>query len=398
MDKDRVYGFFDLAAKFGIAGVLFFIPISHAFIDSFAGLALLGFIGKNIVKPEFRWLKTRPNLYLAVFFFFMALSLVNSGQYIAKSLVALFFKWGKYGALFLVIQDSIKKRKDLVTFVCIFLFSAGLVAVSGITQLFWGIEFLRGRDISIMKGGIKAITSSFNHCNGLGAYLIIPISLCVAFLKAPRRLTLRSYYLVLSLVAILAFCIFYTYSRGAWIGVLTALITMVFISRKPAIVYSIALIIGILLFIPIFRQVLFSVFQSGGDSDRFKYWQAAITMFKENPVLGKGLGTFMAHFSVYLPGKFISYAHNCFLQILAESGVFSLIAFLGFIYSVLRAGIKKFVLTRDPVLLGGICGIIGFLAHSFFEVSLYSLPLAVVFWLWVGVIAKLGSWKELEKI
>jgi O-antigen ligase len=394
LNKDKAYAFFDSVAKIGIGGVLFFIPISHALIDSFTGLALLGFVGKKIIKPDFQWLMAKQNIYLAAFFFFMALSLINSGRYIDKSLVALFFKWGKYVTLSLIIQDLIQKRKDLLVFLSIFIFSAGLVAISGITQLFWGVEFLRGREISIMKGGFRAITSSFNHCNGLGAYLIIPLSVYLALLNVPYKLKLGRYSLVLFLGVISVFCIFYTYSRGTWIGVLAVLLTMLIISRKPPVVFSMIVITGVFFIIPEFQQVFFSIFQTGGDADRFQYWQAAISMFNENPFIGKGLGTFMAHFSTYVPILNISYAHNCFLQILAESGIFSLLAFLGFVFSVLYAGIKKFASTKDPILLGGICGIAGFLAHSFFEVSLYSLPLAVLFWLWIGIVARLSSLRE----
>jgi putative inorganic carbon (HCO3(-)) transporter len=397
LNKDKTYAFFNLVAKIGIGGVLFFIPISHALIDSFAGLALLGFVGKKIIKPDFEWLKKRQNIFLTAFFFFMALSLVNSGRYIDKSLVALFFKWGKYVTLSLIIQDLIRSRKDVLIFVSIFIFSAGLVALSGMTQLFWGVEFLRGREISIMKGGFRAITSSFNHCNGLGAYLIIPFSVYLAFLKAPQKLKPGWYALILFLGVISAFCIFYTYSRGTWIGVLAVLLTMLIVSRKPPVVFFMIIITGIFFIIPEFRQVFFSIFQTGGDADRFQYWQAAGSMFKESPFIGKGLGTFMAHFSTYVPSLNISYAHNCFLQILAESGIFSLLAFLGFVVSVLYAGIRKFASTRDPILLGGICGISGFLAHSFFEVSLYSLPLAVLFWLWIGIVSRLSSLGEQVK-
>ncbi|MDD5465390.1 MAG: O-antigen ligase family protein [Candidatus Omnitrophica bacterium] len=268
-----------------------------------------------------------------------------------------------------------------------------MVAFSGMAQLFWGVEFLRGKEIMIMKGGVRAITSSFHHCNDLGAYLIIPFALCAAFLKTPRVFKARVYYPILFLAAILVFCIFHTYSRGAWIGVLAVLMAMLFISRKPVIIFTILIFMGILLFIPESQEILFSIFQFGGDADRFKYWQAAISMFKENPFLGKGVGTFMANFSKYLPNLVISYAHNCFLQILAESGIFSLIAFLLFICSVLYLGIKKFLSTRDPILLGGVCGLIGFLVHSFFDTNLYSLPLAVLFWLWLGIVAALGSGK-----
>jgi O-antigen ligase len=391
LNKDRTYNFFDLLTKIGIGGVLFFIPISNALIDSFVGFALLGFVGKKIIRPDFQWLKSKQNIFLALFFIFMSLSLINSGQYIEKSLVALLLKWSKFIGLSLIIQDSISKRRDLLVFVGIFLFSAGLVAISGITQFFWGVEFLRGKEAMMMKGGIRTITSSFSHCNGLGAYLVIPFTLCVAFLKSPHMLRLRSYLFILFLTIILAFCIFHTYSRGAWIGVFVALLTMLLISRRIIIISVVVIFASILFFIPEFRNILFSIFQSGGDSDRFKYWQVAVTMFKENPFLGKGLGTFMAYFSRYMPNLFVAYAHNCYLQILAESGIFSLIAFLGFVSLVIYKGTGKFFLKRDPILLGGICGLAGFLAHSFFEVSLYSLPLAMLFWLWIGIVSALSS-------
>jgi hypothetical protein len=37
-------------------------------------------------------------------------------------------------------------------------------------------------------------------------------------------------------------------------------------------------------------------------------------------------------------------------------------------------------------LLGLLAGVIGCLAHSFFDTNLYSLRLAVLFWVWVGLI------------
>lgn len=397
MNKDKLFLVFSVITKIGLGGVLFFIPISNALIESFTSLALVGFIGRKIIKPDFHWLRIKQNIFLVLFFIFMALSLFNSGEYLSKSIIALFLKWGKYIGLSLILQDSINKRRDVFIFTGIFLFSAGLTAISGITQLLWGIEFLRGREIMIMKGSVRAITSSFNHCNGFGAYLIIPFILCLAILKSLRKFKARVYCPVIFLTVILAFCILHTYSRGTWVGIFAALLAMLLISRRIAVISAVFIFSGVLLFVPVFREILFSIFQFGGDADRFRYWQAALAMIKENPFLGKGLGTFMANFSKYLPNLFISYAHNCYLQIFAESGIFSLIAFAGFIFTVLYKGVKMFFSTRDSILLGGICGLFGFLAHSFFEVNLYSLPLATLFWLWIGIVTALGSGDILEK-
>ena len=136
---------------------------------------------------------------------------------------------------------------------------------------------------------------------------------------------------------------------------------------------------------PTFHERLLLIFKDNGDSDRFRYWATAFKMIHEHPFLGTGVGTFMTNFSKDLPGVRISYAHNCYLQIWAETGILSLISFIGFIGSVMYLGIKKFLVSRDFLLLGLLSGIIGFLTHSFLDSNLYSLQLAFLFWTLVGL-------------
>jgi O-antigen ligase len=392
--KDKVVIFFDFLIKFGLGGMLFFIPISNALINSFFGFILLGFAGKKLLKPDFSSLKSWPNFFLLLFFVFMALSLFQSGKYIETSLIALLLKWGKYILIYLIVQDTITAKKDFIVLLCIFLLSAGLTVISGITQFYWGVEFLRGREIQMMKGGYRAIRSSLNHCNSFGAYLIIPFFLSLTLLKVQRSLKIKALFLFLTTVIV--FCVFHTYSRGTWIGVLVGLILMFFISRNRLIIGTAFIFIAILFYFPWFRSIFFSIFQAGGNSNRFEYWQIATNMFKDSPFFGKGIGTFMARVSEYSPGIPIFYAHNCFLQILAETGIFSLISFLIFVCSVIYLGIKEYFAVKNFILLGVICGVVGFLTHSFFDAHFYSLPLAVLFWFWLGVISALSTKRSAE--
>ena len=114
-------------------------------------------------------------------------------------------------------------------------------------------------------------------------------------------------------------------------------------------------------------------------------------MIKENPFLGKGLGTFMDYYKKHkIPGdETIYYAHNCYLQIWAETGIFGLLSFLLFVGSVLCRRIKAIKVNSLPwqssVLLGLISAVFGFLVHSFFDTNLYSLQLAVLFWFMLGL-------------
>ena len=130
----------------------------------------------------------------------------------------------------------------------------------------------------------------------------------------------------------------------------------------------------------------FSIFQPGADSDRFKYWQVAFRMIQENPYFGKGVGTFMDYFSKYMPNLSVSYAHNCYLQIFAETGIFSILCFLTYIFSMVYLGIKSFMKNKALLLLGFLVGSFAYLIHAFFDTLLYSLPLAFLFWIWVGLL------------
>jgi O-antigen ligase len=140
-------------------------------------------------------------------------------------------------------------------------------------------------------------------------------------------------------------------------------------------------------YVPVLRARFLFSFQSGGDAARFSIWNSAWLMIKEHPFLGKGLGTFMDYFRFYSSGYLSpQYAHNCYLQMWAESGFFSLLSFIALITVILYQAIKTLKNKSDFFTLGLACSILGFLVHSFFDTQLYSLQLAVFFWVLLGML------------
>ena len=393
--KDKLYKFFSLSAEYGFYGLLFSLPISIALVESFACLMFFGFIGRKIIKPDFKYLKFWPNILLLLFFLLSATSLFNSGHYLSKSLNALFGKWAQYLGICIIIQDILSDQKMFKRCLLVFLFGAFLAVFSGLSQYFLGVEFLRHNCMAITDMGMHAITSSFAHYNGFGAYLVVVLSFLLTALL-PKAARFKSYSLmILTMFSIVA--IFLTFSRGSWIALGVSFIFLFIISRSnfKRLVPIILFAIGIFL-LPVFRERLLFIFKEGGDSDRFKYWLAACKMINEHPFIGMGVGTFMANFSKYLPSTNISYAHNCYLQIWAETGIFSLISFLVFTFSLVGLSIRRFLVSQDFLLLGLLTGVVSYLVHSFFEVNLYSLQLAVLFWVWVGLISARISQKQEE--
>lgn len=368
--------------------MIFFIPISIAAIESLFAFALLFFVIKKIVKPEFKFLENYAYLFLMFFLYFSVASFINS-IYLKKSIMALVCKWLEYILIFVIAHDNFSNNtKRIRNAILILLFITGITLIDGIFQYFVKVDFLRHNALTLNDNRIKA---AFKNANDFGAYLVPFLLITMALLLDPK-LKKRLKHALFLLLFFLCLCLILTFSRGAWMGLFAGLFLLLFFSKKKRIFYALICITAIFISVPILRSRIVNIFQPGGDAFRFRIWPVAISMIKENPFLGKGVGTFMAYFSKYPTNLSPQYAHNCFLQIWAETGIFSLISFLLFAGLLLYRGIKKFRKNSDPVLLGLVCGVFGFLAHSFFDTNLYSLQLATLFWILMGMIsAKLSN-------
>lgn len=385
--KDKLYNFFKFISEYALYSLLFFIPISISLIEVFAAFVFVGFVGRKIIKPDFRFLRFWPNALLLLFLFFSALSLLNSGTYLNKSLHALFAKWMQYMGICIIIQDIARDRKVVKNGMFVFLFGALIAVSSGLSQYFFGNEFLRNKGATVMNNGWHAMTASFAHYNSFGAYLVVVLALTGALLLAGNCYSLKTFtLLIFSMFSTAA--IMLTFSRGSWIALFISFILMLITVRKNFVwlipIFFMIVAIGLL---PEIRERLYSTFKAGGDTDRLRYWSVTLKMIKVHPFFGIGIGTFMANFPKYnLREVFVSYAHNCYLQIWAETGIFSLISFIAFVVSVVYVGIKGFFVSKDFLLLGLVFGAVGLLIHSFLDTDLYSLQLSFLFWIWVGLI------------
>ena len=388
--KDKIAFAADKAAEYCLYAAAFFIPISISAIEVFVSLALAAFIVKKIISPDLAFIKSRLNFFLLLFFIFCGLSLLNSGPYLDKSLFALFFKWGKNITIFFLVQDTLNSGKRIRNTVTVLLLVGCIMAIDGLSQRFFGREFIFGGQMHAMNyamtRGLSAVTGPFDHYNDFAAYLVPVAALFGAALsgKGNNRVVFCG---LLSGLCLSVACLALTYSRGGWVGLGGAVLLMLFLSGNwKGIVPILCFFMLAVILVPLARERAVFIFQSGGDAERYGVWKGAWGMIKDHPFLGKGIGTFMANFAQYTKGLGIRYAHNCYLQIWAETGVFALISFISFLWLLLRQGINSFRRSRDHAVLGLLCAIFGFSIHSFFDTHLYSLQLSELFWFMSGML------------
>ena len=176
------------------------------------------------------------------------------------------------------------------------------------------------------------------------------------------------------------FILIHTYSRGGWIFFILAIILLTILLKKFLfLAFSLLITIVLGFKIDFFKFLIFK------DAGRFELWDISLKMIKAHPLLGNGIGTFMALFRSFSPTRNISYAHNCFLQLWAEAGLISLVIFLLFIFKTLNEGFLFYKKTKNPLFAILVCAIVAYLCHSFFDNHFFSSQLAFLFWVLIGL-------------
>ena len=398
--KLKLIKFLDLGIEYSIYVFILCIPASIGLVSIFACIAVALFLVKQALSPDFSSLRSNKTFFLLllIFFIFMALSLFNSGPLIHKSLKALLMKWGRFFFILWVILDTFRTTQRIVKAAGVIVLGSTVVGLSVFSQKFFGLEFLCHRP---MLGGI--ITGPYQNENNLAAYLtgVIPIVLCFGLWKW-KRIWAKIGFLLLT-AALMLFSL-WTLCRGGWVGLTAGLILVALLinySRLPKKIFWTLFSMSYIFCVPLTAAGLF-FFQNRDDSGRFILYRGAWKMITEHPFLGKGLGTFMDYCAQYTNNFGVYYVHNCFLQMWAESGIFSLLSFLLFNGYVFYKNIK--VIIRAPASLNSFlfiglnAGLLGFLAHSFFDTQFYSFQSLFLYWSALGLTVALSSKINIDKL
>ena len=187
-------------------------------------------------------------------------------------------------------------------------------------------------------------------------------------------------------------------SRAAWVAVAAALLLYFALrlrrlSRRQLLAFAVLLCLCLGAFAV--RSDLQSRFRSISDlashnnAQRLLMWQSAWRMFLDHPVLGVGPGNYARQYQT----KYISplatepeqsHAHSNYLEVLAETGVPGLAAFLAMFAVLLRHYAGRYR-RGDTVALGMLLAVASFMVHGLMDWN-YGMfaSTAQFFWFFVG--------------
>ncbi|HEX8734103.1 MAG TPA: O-antigen ligase family protein [Pyrinomonadaceae bacterium] len=294
----------------------------------------------------------------------------------------------------LTFIDSPKRVKKMVLLIIIF---GSLMAFFGILQRLAnpeGIYGLRPTPYAVPFG-------SFVNQHHFAAFMEMTIGLTLGLLynkstKKDKRL------LLVIAVVIMGIALVFTSSRGGVLSLFGVIgfITLVNFLRpktdeddfeaKSSFQSKFALVGGgLALVLVLFGSILLL---GGGDSltrgmgfinqadisnGRTHFWSVTLQIIRDYPIFGAGFNAYALAFTRYdtWNGNLrIEQAHNDYLQIFADAGIFGFICALAFVYFLFKQGLEKINQTTDRfrrgVAAGALAGCFGILLHSFFDFPL----------------------------
>jgi O-antigen ligase len=305
--------------------------------------------------------------------------------------------------LVLIIPAIISALIALVQFLAQFVFSLDTVMEFWsryIAPLWWGQNF-GGLVISnpswlvdVNGQTIMRAIGLFPDPHMLAFYLgmIMPLVLAYLLFGQKNKMALFILYCLLLIV----FCL--TFSRGGYFGLLASL-TLVMVKAWPSLsgvarkfmLSSLALVI--LLFFwtgisPVTRLISSFDLNEGSNVGRLANWSQSLTVAKSNPVLGVGFGNYSFAVEPSVDYRNAISSHNLYLDILAELGIFGLLAWLA-VWSAIGRGFIKLRLggSQSVFLLGIYGGLIYFAVHSIFETAMFNPTIAAMLMIYLGIIS-----------
>lgn len=334
-------------------------------------------------------------------------------------------------ALFIILVDilnsevRIEGAVNIISVVCV------AVGVVGVLQ-FLGIDITGVAKRKLVEADF--LSTTFGYRNYLGEYLGVMLPLFF-LLSLGRR-----YFVYLSILCLVTLVLLQ--SRAVWLGTFVSFLFILFVSLKYLKSYFLKQYLKRTFLLSLFLMfVLTSIFFLSGKTlriisikeralsfkkiegssleERFLFWRVAAVMFKEKPLLGIGRGNFKLQYLNYyekLPSSVKIWAHNRsfprqhpynvhneFLQILSETGILGLFAFLWigiYLFSLGFSLLKNENISLDYKILtvGILAGFVSLSVCAFFGFPLHIPQTAIILVVLSAVLVNIKEKEEVKNV
>ena len=343
-----------------------------------------------ILYPERKAAHKKIPASLAVYFGIIVFNLFLGTEFSdSLRVTAIFFSCAATGIL---AQNILNTEKRLDLFLTAAFAGVFITSVYGLYQYAAGIEVRADLVDLLASPGLRRVFSTMANPNNYAEYLILFLPFCVSF--ALKRESARGKFLAVSMLAPMFIALALTSSRSAYLAAAGAAALYVFFANKRLIpLLALALILAAP-FMP--ASIVGRLMTIGSDSSskyRLMIWEASVAALKDFWVFGVGMGpaAFNKIYRIYSNQNAVNamHAHNLFLQVWIENGIFGFVAFAAFYAGLIkklisglaaRSGIKT-----DGYRIAALCSLVGFAAFGTVEYTWFYPRVTLSFWIVAGV-------------
>lgn len=381
-------------------------------IGIFAIIATVLTFVKLLIKKGEKLECNKFELFLLAYFMFAIISLCGSSLFMLS--LKGFTKIVIYLGFYLSVVQYLKNNKDKIWWIIFTI--AGCVAyevLHGLVQTVvrpeaistWqDTSYLNPEEvINRVYGTLKPLNP-----NLFGGYLVATIPTLFAvtgYFTYKNKLTSSIISGIFSILSM--YVLFQTGCRGAYLGLFAILVVTILVSAKffwneyknifintvgGLVVIGSALVLSV----TSLRARILSIFimrEDSSNSFRFNVYNSCIDMFKDNWLLGIGLGNknFREIYGLYMKTGFDALsAYNIYLETAVESGIFALISFVAFLFLAIKDAFKYIKNSTNIlsviVVTSAVASIIGLMIHGFVDTVFFRPQIHFIFWTMVAII------------
>jgi O-antigen ligase len=314
----------------------------------------------------------------------------------------------EYGIVFLLIREAMatsRRRPWLSVF--------PLIAVGAAEAIFGLAQFASGTDVEYAQGTFV----NRNHFAGLLA-MVLPFAAMsgVNLLRRSRsRNGVVGYALGAIFAVIMMLAIVQSLSRMGFVAMACSMLAMLFVysltelSPRRRWFGVCAVVLGMALCLALMptERVMARLLQTGTEGSsltRLELWKSALNLWRHYPIFGSGAGSFefvIPRYEVSPMSYTADFAHNDYLQGLAELGIVGFCVPLCFLAYMLQLAIRsvRFANSRAirSIALACFGALVAILVHSLADFNLY-IPSNAMLVSWIcGMIAGLTALQQVEE-
>ena len=377
-------------------GVYLFVPLS-AILPTMASVGiiavtLVSFVLHMAFGRKAEYVSTPFQPCIAVFLGLAAYAALTGTAVLSS--VKILMIYVIFTLAYVLIVNTVRTRSEWTALVVLLIFAAVLVALYGIYQnYFLTMTTQSWVDEKMFTDIKKRVYSTLDNPNVLGEYFIMMMPIAFALLVRMRGNYQKAVYALCNMLMFV--CLMYTWSRGAWLGVIIGIVFFVLLKDRRWLILCVA---GILLMPSVLPASILSRLTSIGnmkDSStayRVAVWIGSARMLRDYWFCGIGLGpdAFLKIYPQYALGgaDFALHSHNFYLQWIVDMGIVGIFVYFWIIITGFKqiCSIKEKDTVIKNVLLAMSGAILGYLFHGLAENLWYNYRMILVFWIFFGIL------------